>query len=33
MGVLQGYFVVRRELSMYFEVIVKSRGWLEQLDT
>jgi DNA-binding PadR family transcriptional regulator len=25
----KGHAVVRRELSMYYEVIVKSRGWLE----
>ncbi len=27
-----GYSTVRRELSMYFEVVVKSRNWLGKFD-
>lgn len=27
-----GYKVVRRELSMYFEIVVKSRKWLQKFD-
>ena len=29
---LAGYKVTRRELSLYFEVVVKSRPWLEKFD-
>lgn len=27
-----GYWIARRELSMYHEVIIKSRAWLEKFD-
>ena len=29
----KGYWIVRRELSMHYEVIVKSRSWLDKFDT